>query len=127
MSRVSQARTQARGQAGNPPGGQVTRFRFIYSGHSIFEFEYLRRFEIELENILGYTSGAQRGLSEGKNLRSKIFCYSLFKECGEERMLELFRRSIVVDPDPVESGPFCRTGTGIVSSRSESNSDKLLL
>jgi hypothetical protein len=45
-----------------------------------FEFEYLREFETEIKNILGYESGAHMGLIHEKNWRPKISCYCPFKD-----------------------------------------------
>ncbi len=44
-------------------------FRNINSGQPNFELEYLGKFETEFENILGYGSQAQLGLTDGKNQR----------------------------------------------------------
>jgi hypothetical protein len=52
----------------------------MYGGQSNFEFEYLGEFITEFENILGYESGAQMGLIDEKNQRSKISCYCPFKK-----------------------------------------------
>ncbi len=45
--------------------------RYINSGQSNFEFEYLGKFETEFENILGYKSGAQVCSFDGKKQRAK--------------------------------------------------------
>ncbi len=37
----------------------MTTCRYINSGQSNFEYEYLGEFETELKNILGHESGAQ--------------------------------------------------------------------
>jgi hypothetical protein len=57
----------------------LTTFRYIKSGQSNFEFEYLGEFGTEFENILVYETGAQVGSIYEKNQRSKISCYCPFK------------------------------------------------
>jgi hypothetical protein len=57
----------------------MTTCRYINSGQSNFEFEYLGEFETEFENILGYKSGAQVCSFDGKKQRAKISCYCPFK------------------------------------------------
>ncbi len=42
------------------------------SGQSYFEFEYLREFETEFENILGYESWTQLGSFDGKKPEVEI-------------------------------------------------------
>jgi hypothetical protein len=48
------------------------------SGQSNFEFECLSELENEFENILGGKSGAEMGLIDEKNHRSKISYYCPF-------------------------------------------------
>ncbi len=43
------------------------------------KFEYLREFEAELENVLGYELGAHMGSIHEKNQGPKISCYCTFK------------------------------------------------
>ncbi len=44
-----------------------------------FKFEYLREFEPEFENVLGYELGAHMGSIHEKNQGPKISCYCIFK------------------------------------------------
>ncbi len=44
-----------------------------------FKFEYLREFEPEFENVLGYELGAHMGSIHEKNQGPKISCYCTFK------------------------------------------------
>jgi hypothetical protein len=53
-------------------------YRYINSGQSNFEFEYLGEFETEFENISEYESRAQVGSFDEKKQRSKISCYCPF-------------------------------------------------
>jgi hypothetical protein len=57
----------------------MTTCRYINSGQSNFEYEYLGEFETELKNFLGHESGAQACSFDGKKQRSKISCYCPFK------------------------------------------------
>ncbi len=57
----------------------MTTCRYINSGQSNFEYEYLGEFETEFKKILGHESGAQLSSFDGKNQRSKISCYCPFK------------------------------------------------
>jgi hypothetical protein len=57
----------------------MTTCRYINSGQSNFEYEYLGEFETEFKNILGHESGAQVCSFDGKKQRSKISCYCPFK------------------------------------------------
>jgi hypothetical protein len=55
-----------------------------------FEFEYLREFEPEFENVLGYELGAHIGSIHEKNQGPKISCYCTFKavvEAGDDFFL----------------------------------------
>ncbi len=54
--------------------------RYINSGQSNFEYEYLGEFETEFKNILGHESGAPVCSFDGKKQRSKISCYCPFKK-----------------------------------------------
>jgi hypothetical protein len=56
----------------------MTTCRYINSGQSNFEYEYLGEFETEFKNILGHESGAQVCSFDGKKQRSKISCYCPF-------------------------------------------------
>jgi hypothetical protein len=56
----------------------MTTCRYINSGQSNFEYEYLGEFKTEFKNILGHESGAQVCLFDGKKQRSKISCYCPF-------------------------------------------------
>jgi hypothetical protein len=47
-----------------------------------FKFEYLREFEPELKNVLGYESGALMRSIHEKNQRQKISCYCTSKVGG---------------------------------------------
>jgi hypothetical protein len=58
----------------------MTTCRYINSGQSNFEFEYIGEFETELKPILEYESGAQVGSIGRKNQRAKISCYCPFKQ-----------------------------------------------
>ncbi len=44
-----------------------------------FKFEYLREFEPEFDNVLGYELGANMGSIHEKNLGPNISCYCTFK------------------------------------------------
>ncbi len=44
-----------------------------------FKFKYLREFEPEFENVLGYELGAHMGSIHEKNQGPKISCYCTFK------------------------------------------------
>jgi hypothetical protein len=57
----------------------MTTCRYINSGQSNFEFEYLGEFETEFENSLGYKSRAQVCSFDGKKQRAKISCYCPLK------------------------------------------------
>jgi hypothetical protein len=46
-----------------------------------FKYKYFCKFETEFQNILGCEFGDYMGLIRGKNRRSKISCYCLFKYC----------------------------------------------
>ncbi len=59
----------------------MTTCRYINSGQSNFEYEYLSEFETEFKNILGHESGAQVCSFDGEKQRSKISCYCPFKQC----------------------------------------------
>jgi hypothetical protein len=52
--------------------------RYINSGQSNFEYEYLGEFKTEFKNILGHELEAQVCSFEGKKQRSKISCYCPF-------------------------------------------------
>ncbi len=56
----------------------MTTCRYINSGQSNFEYEYIGEFETEFKNILGHESGAQVCSFDGKKQRSKISCYCPF-------------------------------------------------
>jgi hypothetical protein len=58
----------------------MTTCRYINSGQSNFDYEYLGKFETEFKNILGHESGAQVCSFDGKKQRSKISCYCPFKQ-----------------------------------------------
>ncbi len=58
--------------------------------NSSFEFEYLREFEIEFKNILGYEEGVQIGSINGKIQRLKISCYCPFKVKTVEKSTSIF-------------------------------------
>jgi hypothetical protein len=58
----------------------MTTCRYINSGQSNFEYEYLGEFETEFKNIPGHESGAQVCLFDGKKQRLKISCYCPFKQ-----------------------------------------------
>jgi hypothetical protein len=45
---------------------------------TIFEFEYLSEFEMEIKNILGHELEAHMGLIYEKKQRLKISCYCTF-------------------------------------------------
>jgi hypothetical protein len=47
---------------------------------TIFDFEYLGEFEMEIKNILGYELGAHMRLIQEKNQRPKISSYCTFKQ-----------------------------------------------
>ncbi len=57
----------------------MTTCRYINSGLSNFEYEYLGEFETEFKNILGHESRAELCSFDGKKQRSKISCYCPFK------------------------------------------------
>ncbi len=57
----------------------MTTCRYINSGQSNFEFEYIGEFETEFKTILEYESGAQVGSIGRKKQRAKISCYCPFK------------------------------------------------
>ncbi len=57
----------------------MTTCRYINSGQSNFEYEYLGEFETEFKNNLGHELGAQVCSFDGKKQRSKISCYCPFK------------------------------------------------
>jgi hypothetical protein len=53
-----------------------------------FEVKYVREFETEFENILGYEKGAHMGSIHEKNQRPKISCYCPFKACDKQGFLK---------------------------------------
>jgi hypothetical protein len=53
--------------------------RYINSGQSNFEFEYLSEFETEFVKLIGYKSGFQARSIDGKKQTSKISCHCPFK------------------------------------------------
>ncbi len=57
----------------------MTTCRYINSGQSNFEFEYIGKFETEFNKFLEYESGAQVGLIDRKKQRATISCYCPFK------------------------------------------------
>jgi hypothetical protein len=61
----------------------MTTCRYINSGQSNFEFEYISEFETEFNKFLEYESGAQVGSIDRKKQRAKISCYYSFniKSC----------------------------------------------
>jgi hypothetical protein len=56
----------------------MTTCRYINSGQSNFEFEYLGEFETEFENILEYKLGVHACSFDGKKQGAKISCYCPF-------------------------------------------------
>jgi hypothetical protein len=52
------------------------------------KFEYLREFEPEFENVLGYELGAHMGLIHENNQGPKISCYCTFKALKMKRNIE---------------------------------------
>ncbi len=63
----------------------MTTCRYINSGQSNFEFEYIGEFETEFYKFLEYESGAQVGSIDRKKQRAKISCYGPFKEKEGQR------------------------------------------
>jgi hypothetical protein len=53
--------------------------RYINSGQSNFEFEYIGESETKFKTILEYESGPQVGSIGRKKQRAKISCYCSFK------------------------------------------------
>jgi hypothetical protein len=53
--------------------------RGLIPRRTTFKFEYLRDFEPEFENVLGYELGAHMGSIHEKNQGPKILCYCTFK------------------------------------------------
>ncbi len=78
----------------------MTTCRYINSGQSNFEYEYLPEFETEFKNVLGHESGAQVCSFDGKKQRSKISCYCPFKnfkgplKCYESSAIDILSRQI---------------------------------
>jgi hypothetical protein len=58
--------------------------------NSSFDFEYLREFEIEFKNILGYEDGVQIGSINGKIQRLKLSHYCSFKVNTVEKSTSIF-------------------------------------
>ncbi len=54
--------------------------RGLIPRRTTFKFEYLREFEPEFENVLGYELGAHMGSIHEKNQGPKISCYCTFKQ-----------------------------------------------
>ncbi len=57
----------------------MTTCRYINSGKSNYEFEYIGEFETEFFKCLEYESGAHLGVIDRKKQRAKISCYCPFK------------------------------------------------
>jgi hypothetical protein len=55
----------------------MTTCRYINSGQSNFEFEYLGELEADFENSLAFESGAQVSLIHEKNKRKNLVLLSL--------------------------------------------------
>jgi hypothetical protein len=70
--------------------------RYINSGYSNFDFEYIGEFETEFNKFLEYESGAQVGSIDRKKQRAKISCYCPFKISGStfKEALQHFRKAI---------------------------------
>jgi hypothetical protein len=54
--------------------------RGLIPRRTTLKFEYLREFEPEFENVLGYELGAYIGSIHEKNQGPKISCYCTFKK-----------------------------------------------
>jgi hypothetical protein len=57
----------------------MTTCRYINSGQSNFEYEYVGEFDAEYKTFLEYESEAQVALIGRKKQRAKISCYCPFK------------------------------------------------
>jgi hypothetical protein len=69
----------------------MTTCRYINSGQSNFELEYIGEFETEFKTILEYESGGQVGSICRKKQRAKISCYCPFKRGKKDYLILLVR------------------------------------